>query len=202
MPEKGEKTGRVPEGPPAVFELLSPTPQRKSARRHEKSRPHAVFSSHFRHFGTVLYEQMVVLPSPKVGQVYVNPCLRAGPVKDPAALMPPAITTGALGRRLRSPAPEGTTIHRDMPCVRNGPERDKDQAAKDHPSAYLTRDDARALVVHDDIDPIVPHYQRTRLEAALKAPGVPASFRAAPGDGQKVGRSWFSRGSADGIIPR
>jgi len=89
-----------------------------------------------------------------------------------------------------------------MPCVRNGPKADKDQTAKDHPIAYLTRDDARVLIVHDDIDPTVPHYRSKRLEAALKGSGVPASFRTATGDGQKVGRSWFSRGFANGIIPR
>jgi predicted esterase len=62
--------------------------------------------------------------------------------------------------------------------------------------------DARILIVHDDIDPIVPHYQSKLLEAALKTPGVPASFRAVTGNEQKVGRSWFSCGLVDGIIPR
>jgi dipeptidyl aminopeptidase/acylaminoacyl peptidase len=52
----------------------------------------------------------------------------------------------------------------------------KDKVAKANPITYLTKDDAAFLIVHGDMDPLVPHHQSELLEAALEKTSVPVSF--------------------------
>lgn len=64
-----------------------------------------------------------------------------------------------------------------------------DKAAKANPIAFVTKDDARVLIIHGDTDPLMPHYQSELLEAALKEAGVSVSFHSVKDSGQEVGRS-------------
>jgi acetyl esterase/lipase len=59
----------------------------------------------------------------------------------------------------------------------------KDKVAKANPITYVTKDDAPFLIVHGDMDPLVPHHQSELLEAALKEAGVPVSFYTVKGGG-------------------
>jgi acetyl esterase/lipase len=59
----------------------------------------------------------------------------------------------------------------------------KDKVAKANPITYMTKDDAPFLIVHGDMDPLVPHHQSELLEAALKKAGVPVSFYTVKGAG-------------------
>jgi dipeptidyl aminopeptidase/acylaminoacyl peptidase len=47
----------------------------------------------------------------------------------------------------------------------------------------VTRDDAPFLIIHGDMDPLVPHHQSELLEAALKKAGVPVLFYTVKGAG-------------------
>jgi acetyl esterase/lipase len=59
----------------------------------------------------------------------------------------------------------------------------KEKVAKANPITYVTSDDAPFLIIHGDMDPLVPHHQSEILEAALKKAGVPASFYTVKGAG-------------------
>jgi len=59
----------------------------------------------------------------------------------------------------------------------------KEKVAKANPITYVTEDDAPFLIVHGDMDPLVPHHQSEILEAALKKVGVPVSFYTVKGAG-------------------
>jgi acetyl esterase/lipase len=59
----------------------------------------------------------------------------------------------------------------------------KEKVAKANPITYVTKDDAPFLIVHGDMDPLVPHHQSEILEAALKKAGVPVSFYTVKGAG-------------------
>jgi dipeptidyl aminopeptidase/acylaminoacyl peptidase len=56
-----------------------------------------------------------------------------------------------------------------------------DEAAEDikafSPSTYVTKDDAPVFTVQGKADPLVPFKQAERLDAALKAAGVPHTLR-------------------------
>jgi acetyl esterase/lipase len=59
----------------------------------------------------------------------------------------------------------------------------KEKVAKANPITYVTKDDAPFLIVHGDMDPLVPHHQSELLEAALKKAGIPVSFYTVKGAG-------------------
>ncbi len=59
----------------------------------------------------------------------------------------------------------------------------KEKVAKANPITYVTSDDAPFLIIHGDMDPLVPHHQSEILEAALKKAGVPVSFYTVKGAG-------------------
>ncbi len=59
----------------------------------------------------------------------------------------------------------------------------KEKVAKANSITYVTKDDAPFLIVHGDMDPLVPHHQSELLEAALKKAGVPVSFYTVKGAG-------------------
>ncbi len=59
----------------------------------------------------------------------------------------------------------------------------KEKVAKANPITYVTKDDSPFLIIHGDIDPLVPHHQSEILEAALKKAGVPVSFYTVKGAG-------------------
>jgi acetyl esterase/lipase len=63
--------------------------------------------------------------------------------------------------------------------IQDNPEK----AAKANPITYVTKDDPPFLIVHGDMDPLVPHHQSELLEAALKKEGVPVSFYTVKGAG-------------------
>jgi acetyl esterase/lipase len=56
--------------------------------------------------------------------------------------------------------------------IQDNPEK----AAKANPITYITKDDPPFLIIHGDMDPLVPHHQSELLEAALKKAGVPVLF--------------------------
>jgi acetyl esterase/lipase len=62
-------------------------------------------------------------------------------------------------------------------------QENKDKVAKANPIAYVTKDDPPFLIVHGDVDPLVPHHQSELLEAALKKAGVPVTFYTVKGGG-------------------
>jgi len=62
-------------------------------------------------------------------------------------------------------------------------QENKEKVAKANPITYMTKDDAPFLIVHGDMDPLVPHHQSELLEAALKKAGVPVSFYTVKGAG-------------------
>ena len=51
-----------------------------------------------------------------------------------------------------------------------------EKVAKANPITYITKDDPPFLIIHGDMDPLVPHHQSELLEAALKKAGVPVIF--------------------------
>jgi acetyl esterase/lipase len=65
-----------------------------------------------------------------------------------------------------------------------------EKAAKANPITYITKcaacptaDDPPFLIIHGDMDPLVPHHQSEILEAALKKAGVPVLFYTVKGGG-------------------
>jgi len=62
-------------------------------------------------------------------------------------------------------------------------QENKEKVAKANPITYVTKDDAPFLIIHGDVDPLVPHHQSELLEAALKKAGVPVSFYTVKGAG-------------------
>jgi acetyl esterase/lipase len=63
--------------------------------------------------------------------------------------------------------------------VQDNPEK----AAKANPITYVTKDAPPFLIIHGDMDPLVPHHQSELLEAALKKAGVPVLFYTVKGGG-------------------
>jgi acetyl esterase/lipase len=59
----------------------------------------------------------------------------------------------------------------------------KEKVAKANPITYVTKNDSPFLIVHGDMDPLVPHHQSELLEAALKKASVPVSFYTVKGAG-------------------
>ncbi len=59
----------------------------------------------------------------------------------------------------------------------------REKVAKANPITYVTRDDAPFLIIHGDMDPLVPYHQSELLEAALKKAGVPVLFYIVKGAG-------------------
>jgi len=59
----------------------------------------------------------------------------------------------------------------------------KEKVAKANPITYVTEDDAPFLIIHGDMDPLVPHHQSELLEAALEKAGVPVLFYTVKGAG-------------------
>ena len=51
-----------------------------------------------------------------------------------------------------------------------------DLAARANPITYVTPDDPPFLIVHGDLDPLVPHHQSELLQAALRGAGVEATL--------------------------
>jgi dipeptidyl aminopeptidase/acylaminoacyl peptidase len=63
--------------------------------------------------------------------------------------------------------------------IQDNPEK----VAKANPITYVTKDDPPFLIVHGDMDSLVPHHQSEILEAALKRAGVPVTFYTVKGGG-------------------
>jgi acetyl esterase/lipase len=63
--------------------------------------------------------------------------------------------------------------------IQDNPEK----CAKANPITYITKDDPPFLIIHGDMDPLVPHHQSELLEAALKKAGVPVLFYTVKGAG-------------------
>jgi acetyl esterase/lipase len=63
--------------------------------------------------------------------------------------------------------------------IQDNPEK----VAKANPITYITKDDPPFLIIHGDVDPLVPHHQSELLEAALKKAGVPVTFYTVKGGG-------------------
>jgi acetyl esterase/lipase len=65
-----------------------------------------------------------------------------------------------------------------------GPIQDKrDKVAQANPITYLRPDAPPFLIVHGEVDPLVPHHQSELLHAALQRAGVPVSFYTVQGAG-------------------
>jgi acetyl esterase/lipase len=65
-----------------------------------------------------------------------------------------------------------------------GPIQDNpEKVAKANPITYVTKDDPPFLIIHGDMDPLVPHHQSELLEAALKKAGIPVIFYTVKGGG-------------------
>ncbi len=62
-------------------------------------------------------------------------------------------------------------------------QENKDKVAWANPVTYVTAGDAPFLIIHGDVDPIVPHHQSELLEAVLKKASVPVSFYTVKGGG-------------------
>ena len=62
-------------------------------------------------------------------------------------------------------------------------QENREKVAKANPITYVTRDDAPFLIIHGEMDPLVPHHQSELLEAALKKADVPISFYTVKGAG-------------------
>ena len=58
-----------------------------------------------------------------------------------------------------------------------------DRVAQANPIAYVRPDAAPFLIVHGEVDPLVPHHQSELLVAALQEAGVEVSFYTVPGGG-------------------
>lgn len=67
--------------------------------------------------------------------------------------------------------------------VRGAIQENKDKVARANPITYVTSGDAPFLIIHGDMDPLVPHHQSELLEAALKKAGAPVSFYTVKGGG-------------------
>ena len=52
----------------------------------------------------------------------------------------------------------------------------KEKVARANPITYITKDAPPFLIVHGDLDPLVPHHQSELLAAALGKAGVPVTF--------------------------
>ena len=59
----------------------------------------------------------------------------------------------------------------------------QDRVAAANPVTYVTPDAPPFLIVHGEMDPLVPHHQSQLLEAALKRAGVPVQFYTVKGGG-------------------
>jgi acetyl esterase/lipase len=57
------------------------------------------------------------------------------------------------------------------------------KVAKANPITYVKKDDPPFLIIHGDMDPLVPHHQSELLETALKKAGVPVTFYTVKGGG-------------------
>jgi len=57
------------------------------------------------------------------------------------------------------------------------------KVAKANPITYVKKDDPPFLIIHGDMDPLVPHHQSELLETALKKAGVPVIFYTVKGGG-------------------
>jgi acetyl esterase/lipase len=57
------------------------------------------------------------------------------------------------------------------------------KVAKANPITYVKKDDPPFLIIHGDMDPLVPHHQSELLEAALKKAGAPVLFYTVKGGG-------------------
>jgi acetyl esterase/lipase len=65
-----------------------------------------------------------------------------------------------------------------------GPIQDHpDRVARANPITYVTPDAPPFLIVHGEVDPLVPHHQSELLVAALQEAGVPVSFYTVRGAG-------------------
>jgi len=62
-------------------------------------------------------------------------------------------------------------------------QENKDKVARANPITYVTRDASPFLIVHGEMDQLVPHHQSELLEAALKKAGVPVSLYTVKGAG-------------------
>ena len=59
----------------------------------------------------------------------------------------------------------------------------REKAMRANPITYVTPDDAPFLILHGDVDKLVPHHQSQLLFDALTKSGVPATFRTLEGAG-------------------
>ena len=65
-----------------------------------------------------------------------------------------------------------------------GPIQEKKEiVAKANPITYVTPNDAPFLIIHGDVDPLVPHHQSQILASSLKKAGVPVIFYTVKGAG-------------------
>jgi dipeptidyl aminopeptidase/acylaminoacyl peptidase len=58
-----------------------------------------------------------------------------------------------------------------------------DRVAQANPVTYVRRDAPPFLIVHGEVDPLVPHHQSELLVAALETAQVPVSFYTVAGAG-------------------
>ena len=91
--------------------------------------------------------------------------------------------------KMAAQSKENSKIDHDSP---NSPEsklvggaiqQNKDKAAKANPIAFVTKDDAPILMLHGDLDPLVPLAQSELLLEALKKVQVPAELIVIKGGG-------------------
>lgn len=62
-------------------------------------------------------------------------------------------------------------------------QENEDKVARANPITYVTQDAAPFLIVHGEVDPLVPHHQSELLAAMLKRSGVAVSFYTVKGGG-------------------
>jgi acetyl esterase/lipase len=62
-------------------------------------------------------------------------------------------------------------------------QENRDRVAKANPITYITPHAPPFLIVHGELDPLVPHHQSQLLAAALENAGVPVSFYTVKGGG-------------------
>jgi acetyl esterase/lipase len=62
-------------------------------------------------------------------------------------------------------------------------QENKERVARANPITYVTPNAAPFLMVHGELDPLVPHHQSQLLEQALKQAGVPVLFYTVKGAG-------------------
>ena len=63
----------------------------------------------------------------------------------------------------------------------------KDRVARANPITYVSKDDSPFLIIHGDMDSLVPYHQSVLLNDALKEAGVPVTFYKVEGGGH----GWF-----------